>query len=108
QERVPLQHRLKLDRPYDLVNGEHLAEFRKSLGGYASLTLFSQVYFNPSQTAAFVYAVRVCETPCANSWGIYLENREGEWIRGSSSLTAPADTYAIYSLLLHDDPYPGL
>jgi hypothetical protein len=107
QERVQLQHRFKLDRPYDLVNGEQLAEFRKSLGAYASLTLFSQVYFNHTQTAALVYSVSVCATPCANSRWIYLEKRDGQWVRGFSSISDPADTYAIYSLLLREDPYPG-
>ena len=108
QERVQLQHRLKLDRPYDLLNAQQVAEFRKNLAGYSSLTFFSEVYFNPNQTAALVYTDSVCATPCADGRWIYLEKRDGQWVRRFSSISDPADTYAIYSLLLHDDPYPGL
>jgi hypothetical protein len=107
-ERVQLQHQLKLDRPYELLNPTQVAEFQKSLTGYGSLTFFSEVYFNPNQTAALVYTDSVCASPCAHGQWIYLEKRDGQWIRRSSAIADPADTYAIYSLLLHDDPYPGL
>jgi hypothetical protein len=108
QERVQLQQRFRLDRPYELLNAEQVAAFRKSPAGYSSLTFFSEVYFNSTQTAALIYTDSVCATPCANSRWIYLEKRDGQWVRRFSSVSDPADTYAIYSLLLRDDPYPGL
>jgi hypothetical protein len=108
QQRVQLQHQLKLDRPYELLTEEQVAQFRKTLTGYASVTFFSEVYYNTRQTAALVYAESVCATPCANGQWVYLEKRDHEWIPISGSIPDRADTYAIYSLLLRDDPYPGL
>jgi hypothetical protein len=108
QQRAQLQHQLKLDRPYELLTEEQVAGFRKTLAGYASVTFFSEVYYNTRQTAALVYAESVCATPCANGQWVYLEKRDHEWIPISGSIPDRADTYAIYSLLLRDDPYPGL
>ena len=108
EESFQLQRRFKLDRPYELLNAAQAAEFRKTVAGYASLTFFSEVYFNTAQTAALVYTGSVCATPCENAQWIYLEKRDGQWSRRFSSITDRGDSYAIYSLLLHDDPYPGL
>lgn len=108
QQRVRLEHRFKLDRPYELLSAEQVDQFRKTLAGYASVTFFSEVYFNTRQTAALVYIDSLCPNPCANGQWIYLEKHDGQWVRGSGPMPNRADTYAIYSLLLHDDPYPGL
>jgi hypothetical protein len=115
QERAQLQHRFKVDRPYTLVSAPEVEGFGKSasggdsgLQGTTSITRFSQVYFNAAQNAALVYTDSVCANPCANGQWIYLEKRDSQWVRRSSSVADPADIYAIYSLLLRDDPYPGL
>jgi hypothetical protein len=115
QDRALLEHRLKVDQPYTLVSAHGVAEFSKGppaadsgLQGIAGITRFSQVYFNTTQTAALVYTDNLCANPCSNGQWIYLEKRDGQWVRSSSSIADRTDTYAIYSLLLHDDPYPGL
>jgi hypothetical protein len=108
QERVQLQHQLKLDRPYELLNAAQVAEFRKSLTGYASLSFFSEVYFNAAQTAALVYTNSLCPNPCATGRWIYLEKSDGEWIRRSSSMADLTDTYAIYSLLMPGVPFASM
>jgi hypothetical protein len=108
QERVELEHRFNVARPYTLLKPDQVAQFKKTLTGYPGLALFSEVYFNAKQTAALVYADSLCRNSCPNGRWIYLEKRDGEWHRRSNSADNAADTYAIYSLLLHDDPYPGL
>jgi hypothetical protein len=108
QQRVQLQRRLKLDRPYELLNAEQVAEFRKTPAGYTSLTLFSEVYFNSTQTAALVYIDNLCANPCGDGRWIYLEKRDGQWVRSISSIADRADTYAIYSLLMPGVPFAGM
>ena len=115
QQRAQLEHQFKLDRSYTLMSAGEVEGFSKrapgaesGLRGITSITRFSQVYFSAAQNAALVYTDSVCANPCANGHWIYLEKRDGQWVRRSSAIADPADTYAIYSLLLHDDPYPGL
>lgn len=116
QERAQLEHRLKLDRPYTLISANEVAEFRKgspgaapsSTAGYAGIVRFSEVYFNNARTAALVYLDHVCATPCANGQWIYLEKRDGQWVRRSGSVIDRADSYAIYSLLMPGVPFQGM
>ncbi len=116
QERVQLERRLKLDRPYTLISANEVAEFRKgpsgaarsSTAGYAGIVRFSEVYFNSATTAALVYLDHLCATPCANGQWIYLEKRDGQWVRRSGSTIDRADSYAIYSLLMPGVPFQGM
>jgi hypothetical protein len=116
QERAQLEHRFKLDRPYTLVSANELAEFLKGPQGaapssaavYGNITRFSEVYFNTAQTAAMVYVDQVCATPCANGQWVYLEKRDGQWVRRSGPVSDRADTYAIYSLLMPGVPFESM
>ena len=115
QNRAQLEHRLKLDRPYTLVSAHGVAEFSKGapaadsdLQGIADITRFSEVYFNTTQTAALVYTDSVCANPCSDGQWIYLEKRDGQWVRRSSSTADRADSYAIYSLLMPGVPFAGM
>lgn len=108
QERVRLQHQFRIETPYDLADAEQAAAFRKNPASYASLILFSKVYFNTAQTAALVYVDAICPHPCSAGQWVFLEKQGGQWMRRAGSIADRADTYAIYSLLLRDDPYPGL
>jgi hypothetical protein len=115
QERVQLEHRLKLDRPYTLASAQEVSAFSKSapatdsgLQGITSITRFSEAYFNTAQNAALVYTDSVCANPCADGQWIYLEKRDGQWARRSSSIADSADSYDIYSLLMPGVPFAGM
>jgi hypothetical protein len=116
EERAQLEHRFKLDRPYTLVSANEVDEFRKGPtgtapsppAGYGNITRFSEVYFNAAQTAAVVYVDQVCATPCANGQWVYLEKRDGQWVRRSGPVADRADTYAIYSLLMPGVPFESM
>jgi hypothetical protein len=115
QERARLEHRFKLDRPYTLVSAPEAEAFSKGATaadsgsqGMTSITRFSQVYFNTTQNAALVYTDSVCANPCANGQWIYLEKRDGQWVRRSGSVADSADAYAIYSLLMPGVPFAGM
>jgi hypothetical protein len=115
QQRVQLEHRLKLDRSYTLVSAPEAEAFSEGapaadseLQGIASITRFSEAYFNTARTAALVYTDSVCANPCANGQWIYLEKHDGQWGRRSSSIADLADTYAIYSLLMPGVPFAGM
>jgi hypothetical protein len=115
QERVQLEHRFKFDRPYTLISANQVAEFRtgssgaaSSTAGYPGIIRFSEVYFNTDNTAALVYVDHVCATPCANGQWVYLEKRDGQWVRRSGSAIDRADSYAIYSLLMPGVPFQGM
>jgi hypothetical protein len=109
QERVQLEHRFfQGTRSWRLLNAKQVAQFRKTLSGYAGIAFFSEVYFNAKQTAALVYTDNLCRNSCPGARWIYLEKRDGQWTHSFSSTNNSADIYAIYSLLLRGDPYPGL
>ncbi len=115
QQRAQLEHRFKLDRPYTLVSAQEVSAFSKSapaadsgLQGMTGITRFSQAYFNTAQNAALVYTDSVCANPCADGQWIYLEKRDGQWVRRSSSIADSADAYAIYSLLMPGVPFAGM
>jgi hypothetical protein len=114
QERVQLEHRFKLDRPYTLLSANEVDAFRKSAAAdsspqrIAGITRFSEVYFNTTQTAALVYADSLCPSPCANGQWIYLEKNGNQWVRRTRSIFDRADTYAIYSLLMPGVPFQGM
>jgi hypothetical protein len=115
ENRVQLQHQLHLDRPYTLLTEDEFAAFRNSSAGtqpnqarYSSVVLLSEVYFNPAATAALVYIDKVCATPCGSGQWIYLEKRDGQWVRSSSAIPDRADISAIYSLLMPGVPFAGM
>jgi hypothetical protein len=72
------------------------------------ITRFSEAYFNTAQNAALVYTDSVCRNPCAEGQWIYLEKRDGQWTRRSSSIADSADSYDIYSLLMPGVPFAGM
>ncbi|MFL6429384.1 MAG: hypothetical protein ACJ71S_14155 [Acidobacteriaceae bacterium] len=115
QERIQLERRFKLDRPYTLISPNQVAEFRTassgaapSTAGYGGIVRFSEVYFNSGKTAALVYVDHVCATPCSNGQWIYLEKRDGQWVRRSGSTIDRSDSYAIYSLLMPGVPFQSM
>jgi hypothetical protein len=107
-QRAQLQHQLKLDRPYELLNDEQIAEFRKTHAGDTSFTFFSEVYFDTRQAAALVYTNSLCPNSCGEGQWIYLEKHDGQWVRRSGSIADSADIYAIYSLLMPGVPFQGM
>jgi hypothetical protein len=114
EQRVRLQRQLKLDQGYRLLTEDELDRFSKnpnSVDGLhpdAKITRFSEGYFNPAQTAALVYIDHMCSSPCGEGQWIFLEKRNGEWVRGSSSIGDRTATYAIYSLLMPGVPFQDM
>jgi hypothetical protein len=114
EQRVLLQRQLKLDHGYRLLTDDELDRFSKnpnSVDGLppdAKITRFSEVYFNSAQTAALVYIDHMCSSPCGDGQWIFLEKRDGEWVRGSSSVGDPTDTYAIYSQVMPGVPFQSM
>jgi hypothetical protein len=102
KERLVLTHRLNLDRPYMLLTRSDVAQFKASrsvnsdselqskYGDYVGITFFSEVYFNTAQTSALVYILDWCGHLCSQAEWIYLEKRDGVWVRRSGK--APAQT----------------
>lgn len=114
EHRVQLQPPLHLNQPYRLLTEDEVHQFTQHSGNMAGLrpdatiTRFSEAYFNSTQTAALVYMDKICSSPCGDGQWFFLEKQNGHWTRHASSIADRADTYAIYSLLLRDEPYPGL
>lgn len=115
QERAQLEHRFKLDRPYALLSAPQVAAFSKGATAadsdsqeMTSITRFSKVYFNTAQNAALVYTDSLCANPCSDGQWIYLEKRDGQWVRRSSSSADSTDSYAIYSLLMPGVPFASM
>jgi hypothetical protein len=102
KERLVLTHRLKLSRPYVLLTPSDVAQFKESrsvnsdselqstYGDYVGITFFSEVYFNTAQTSALVYILDWCGNLCSQAEWIYLEKRDGVWVRRSGK--APAQS----------------
>jgi hypothetical protein len=102
KERLELTRRLKLSQPYVLLTPSDVAEFKESrsvnsdselqtkYGDYVGVTFFSEVYFNTAQTSALVYILDWCGNLCSQAEWIYLEKRDGVWVRRSGK--APAQT----------------
>ncbi len=102
KERLVLTRRLKLSRPYVLLAPGDVAQFKDSrsvnsdselqakYGNYVGVTFFSEVYFNTAQTSALVYILDWCGNLCSQAEWIYLEKRDGVWVRRSGK--APAQT----------------
>jgi hypothetical protein len=107
EQQVQLQHEFKIDQRYVLLTDEQVADFGKNIsaGGYTHLVRFSEVYFNPAQTAALVYIDNACASCQASGGWAFLEKRDGQWVRRSSSTADNANTYAIYSLLMPGVPF---
>jgi hypothetical protein len=102
KERLVLTRRLKLSRPYVLLAPGDVAQFKDSrsvnsdselqskYGNYVGVTFFSEVYFNTAQTSALVYILDWCGNLCSQAEWIYLEKRDGVWVRRSGK--APAQS----------------
>jgi hypothetical protein len=102
KERLVLTHRLKLSQPYVLLSPSDTTDFKASrsvnstselqskYGDYVGVTFFSEVYFNTAQTSALVYILDWCGNLCSQAEWIYLEKRDGVWVRRSGK--APAQT----------------
>jgi hypothetical protein len=102
KERLVLTRRLKLSQPYVLLTPNDVAQFKESrsvnsdselqskYGDYVGVTFFSEVYFNTAQTSALVYILDWCGNLCSQAEWIYLEKRDGVWVRRSGK--APAQT----------------
>ena len=102
KERLVLTRRLQLSQPYVLLNPNDVEQFKASrsvdsnselqtkYGDYVGITFFSEVYFNIAQTAALVYVLDWCGNLCSQAEWIYLEKRDGVWVRRSGK--APAQT----------------
>jgi len=95
-ERVLLTRQFKLDRAYALLTPDQVNELRRSKGAvdagsqlqnkyaaYPGVTFFSQVFFNPEQTAALVYMNNWCANLCAAGQWVYLEKHGTHWVRRS-------------------------
>jgi hypothetical protein len=102
KERLVLTHRLQLSQPYVLLTPGDVAQFKESrsvnsdselqakYSDYVGVTFFSEVYFNTAQTSALVYILDWCGNLCSQAEWIYLEKRDGVWVRRSGK--APAQT----------------
>jgi hypothetical protein len=102
KERLVLTRRLELSQPYVLLTPNDVAQFKASrsvnsdselqakYGDYVGVTFFSEVYFNTAQTSALVYILDWCGNLCSQAEWIYLEKRDGVWVRRSGK--APAQT----------------
>jgi hypothetical protein len=102
KERLVLTRRLQLSQPYVLLTPNDVAQFKASrsvnsdselqskYGDYVGVTFFSEVYFNTAQTSALVYILDWCGNLCSQAEWIYLEKRDGVWVRRSGK--APAQT----------------
>jgi hypothetical protein len=95
-QRSALTRNFNLDRPYTLLTPAEAGEFRAVRGtpfgnsslqakysGYPGLTYFSRVYFDSAGSAALVYMLDWCGNLCAQAEWIYLEKRNGHWVRRS-------------------------
>lgn len=102
KERLVLTRRFDLSQPYVLLNPNDVVQFKASrsvnstsdqqskYGDYVGITFFSEVYFNTAQTSALVYILDWCGNLCSQAEWIYLEKRDGVWVRRSGK--APAQT----------------
>lgn len=103
KERMVLTRRLKLPRPYVLLQPAETAQFQSSrtsvdatsdlqsaYAGYLGITYFSEVYFNVAQTSALVYILDWCGNLCSQSQWVYLEKQNGVWVLRSGK--APPQT----------------
>ena len=102
KERLVLTRRLQLSQPYVLLGPNDVEQFKASrsvdsnselqskYGNYVGITFFSEVYFNIAQTSALVYILDWCGNLCSQAEWIYLEKRDGVWVRRSGK--APAQT----------------
>jgi hypothetical protein len=93
--RVLLEPKLKLPRPYRLLNENEVREWLSLQGGsvdpatiwqvarkyagWGPLVSFSEVYFGKSQTIALVWGVEL--TACGVEGWYVLEKSHGQWSR---------------------------
>jgi hypothetical protein len=95
-QRLSLMRNFQVDRPYVLLAPSEVAEFQSvrvsmnpsstlkdKYNGIPGITYFSEVYFNPTRTGALVYMSDWCGNLCAQAEWIYLEKKNGQWVRRS-------------------------
>lgn len=95
-QRSALTRNFSLDRPYKLLTPAEVEELRSlrstpmansslqaKYSGYPGITYFSRVYFDSAGSAALVYMLDWCGNLCAQAEWIYLEKRDGSWVRRS-------------------------
>jgi hypothetical protein len=100
-QRSILTRNFNFDRPYSLLTPAETDEFRAARGqtgtssalqqkyaGYPGITYFSKVYFDGEGSAALVYKVDWCGNLCAQAEWVYLEKRNGQWVRRSGPSNA--------------------
>ena len=96
QERTVLTRRFSLDRSYVLLKAGDTAQFKTArtsvnassdiqaqYADYLGITYFSEVYFNTARDAALVYILDWCGNLCSEAEWVYLEKRDGAWVRRS-------------------------
>lgn len=74
---------LRTNRSFDLINEQQIANLRQVSPGNTGVAFFSAVYFNNKQTAALVYVNLWCANLCSAGQWVYLEKRNGQWVRRS-------------------------
>jgi hypothetical protein len=96
-ERFRLEaNRFHLSHAFSLLNQEQVSELREArssttasselkveYAGYPGVTFFSAVYYNQARTAALVFMNNWCANLCAAGKWVYLEKRDGQWVRRS-------------------------
>jgi hypothetical protein len=103
KDRMVLHRRFQLSRPYVLLSPSAIADFRSSrvslnassdlqsqYAPYLGIIYVSEVYFNVAQNAALVYILDWCGNLCSQAGWVYLEKRDGAWVRRSGK--APPQT----------------
>lgn len=63
-------------------------ETRSRWAGYPGITFFSEVYFDAKHQSALVYMEDWCAHLCAAGTWVFLEKRNGRWVR-QSGVAAP-------------------
>jgi hypothetical protein len=103
KDRLVLKRHLDLPRPYVLLSPSDTSQFKASRtslsassssqskwANYIGITYFSEAYFNSTQTAALVYILDWCGNLCSQSEWVWLEKKNGTWVRRSGK--APAQS----------------
>lgn len=70
-------------RPFPLIDEHQVSSLRNSNIGNAGIIFFSAVYFSNARNAALVYVNDWCAHLCSAGQWVYLEKRNGQWVRRS-------------------------
>lgn len=73
-----------LNHPFLLLSSDEINAVRaRKPEDIPGITFFSEVYFDAKHTAALVYMNSWCANLCAAGTWVYLEKRNGHWVRQS-------------------------